>query len=116
MKKMDQICYIVHETDNVATAMEDVTAGDIKLTGENKNRKGEMIALQQIPFGHKVALCDMEEGDQILKYGVCIGIATKKIRKGMHVHLHNMKSAYDFRSAQLDPVTVHAKVIEYKMY
>ena len=38
-------------------------------------------ALQQIPFGHKVALCDMEEGDQILKYGVCIGIATKKIRK-----------------------------------
>ena len=28
MKKMDQICYIVHETDNVATAMEDVTAGD----------------------------------------------------------------------------------------
>ena len=70
MKKMDQICYIVHETDNVATTMEDVTAGDIKLTGENKNRKGEMIALQQIPFGHKVALCDMEEGDQILKYGV----------------------------------------------
>ena len=116
MKKMDQSCYIVHETDNVATTMEDVTAGDIKLTGENKNRKGEMIALQQIPFGHKVALCDMEEGDQILKYGVCIGIATKKIRKGMHVHLHNMKSAYDFRSAQLDPFTVHAKDIEYKIY
>ena len=116
MKKMDQICYIVHETDNVATTMEDVTAGDIKLTGENKNRKGEMIALQQIPFGHKVALCDMEEGDQNLKYGVCIGIATKKIRKGMHVHLHNMKSAYDFRSAQLDPFTVHAKDIEYKIY
>lgn len=116
MKELEQICYIVHEPDNVATAMEDVKPGKVRVTGENYFHKNGVTALQEIPFGHKIALCDMEEGDSIIKYGVCIGVVTKKIKKGMHVHLHNMKSVYDFRSAELDPITIHAKDIEYKTY
>ncbi len=116
MRNMEQICYIVHEPDNVATAMADISPGKITLTGECGRAGNEITVFQPIPFGHKIALYDIEEGSEIIKYGVCIGIATKKIRKGMYVHLHNMKSAYDFRSAQLDPVTAHAKDIEYKVY
>lgn len=116
MKDMENICYVVHEPDNVATAMADIVPGRIGLTGETRNVGSEITALQPIPFGHKIALKDMKEGEQIIKYGVCIGIVTKTIKKGMHVHLHNMKSAYDFRSAELDPLTVHAKDIEYKVY
>ena len=116
MKNMEQICYVVHEPDNVATAMADIEPGKVCLTGECGKTGNELTALQSVPFGHKIALKDMDEGEEIIKYGVCIGLVTKKIRKGMHVHLHNMKSAYDFRSAQLDPVTVHAKDIEYKVY
>lgn len=116
MRNMDQICYVVHEPDNVATAMADIEPGQVKLTGECRTAGNEIKAFQPIPFGHKIAIEDMEEGEKVVKYGVCIGLTTKKIRKGMHVHLHNMKSAYDFRSAELDPVTVHAKDIEYKVY
>lgn len=116
MRNMEKICYVVHETDNAATAMADIVPGRIGLTGENQNTGSEMIALQPIPFGHKIALKDIEEGDSIIKYGVCIGIATRAVRKGMHIHLHNMKSAYDFRSAELDPLTAQARDIEYKIY
>ncbi len=116
MKSMDQICYVVHEADNAATAMADIEAGKVTLTGEYGSAGKEITALQPVPFGHKIALRDLEEKEPVIKYGACIGITTKKIRKGMHIHLHNMKSAYDFRSAELDPVTIHAKDIEYKVY
>ena len=116
MKNMEQIGYVVHEPDNVATAMADIEAGKVELTGETGNAGSGLTALQPVPFGHKIALRDLDEGEPVVKYVVSIGITTKKIKKGMHVHLHNMKSAYDFRSAQLDPVTVHAKDIEYKVY
>ena len=40
-----------------------------------------------------------------MKYGVVIGCATKEIKMGQWVHLHNMKSLYDARSSSLDVVT-----------
>lgn len=112
---MNQICYVVLSKDNVATAMDDIKPGEIILTGEAVGAE-KMTAYQKIPFGHKIALRDIYAGEEIVKYGVPIGVATADIEKGMHIHLHNMKSAYDFRSVQLDPVTVHAKDIEYKIY
>jgi len=42
--------------------------------------------------GHKHALCDIEAGERVIKYGYPIGIATEKISKGAHVHSHNMKT------------------------
>ena len=40
--------------------------------------------------GHKYAYCDIKKGDNIIKYGQKIGYATKTIKKGEHVHTHNM--------------------------
>jgi (2R)-sulfolactate sulfo-lyase subunit alpha len=39
-----------------------------------------------------VALTDIKKGDTIWKYGQDIGIAKKKIGKGEHVHVHNVKT------------------------
>ena len=42
--------------------------------------------------GHKYALCDIAEGENIIKYGNPIGHATCHIKAGEHVHTHNVKT------------------------
>ncbi|MEE1186352.1 MAG: altronate dehydratase family protein [Acutalibacteraceae bacterium] len=42
--------------------------------------------------GHKYAITDILKGEYIIKYGNPIGHAVKDIRKGDHVHTHNMKT------------------------
>ena len=46
----------------------------------------------EVPLGHKIALKDLSEGDTILKYGHDIGKVVKSIKKGDHVHVHNVKT------------------------
>ncbi len=42
--------------------------------------------------GHKQALCDIKSGENIIKYGNPIGHAIADIKKGEHIHTHNMKT------------------------
>ncbi len=42
--------------------------------------------------GHKYALIDISAGEDIIKYGNPIGHATEDIKKGEHIHTHNMKT------------------------
>ncbi len=42
--------------------------------------------------GHKYALFDIKKGENIIKYGNPIGHATEDIKKGDHIHSHNMKT------------------------
>ena len=42
--------------------------------------------------GHKYALRDIAKGENIIKYGNPIGHATADIKKGEHVHTHNVKT------------------------
>ena len=42
--------------------------------------------------GHKYALRDISAGEDIIKYGNPIGHATCDIKKGEHVHTHNVKT------------------------
>ena len=42
--------------------------------------------------GHKYALSDIKKGENIIKYGYPIGHATCDIKKGEHVHTHNVKT------------------------
>ena len=48
-----------------------------------------------IPAGHKYALCDIAQGECIIKYGEIIGRATQDIAKDEWVHTHNVKSHLD---------------------
>ena len=57
--------------------------GDGSATLEAKN---------EVPLGHKLALTDLKEGDTIIKYGHDIGKVVKPIKKGEHVHVHNVKT------------------------
>lgn len=45
-----------------------------------------------IESGHKYALSSIKSGEDVIKYGYPIGIATSDINEGDHVHSHNMKS------------------------
>ena len=49
-------------------------------------------SLNEIPLGHKIAMIDFKEGDTIIKYGHDIGKVVKSIKKGEHVHVHNVKT------------------------
>lgn len=42
--------------------------------------------------GHKYALCDIKAGENVIKYGNPIGHALYDIKKGEHVHTHNLKT------------------------
>ena len=54
--------------------------------------------------GHKIALCDIENGADVIKYGYPIGYATAKIQKGDGVHSHNMKTHLgDILSYEYEP-------------
>lgn len=55
--------------------------------------------------GHKFALCDIPEGEQIIKYGYPIGIATADIKKGEWVHSHNLKTGLgDILDYKYEPI------------
>lgn len=45
-----------------------------------------------IDNGHKYADCDIKQGENIIKYGFPIGHATADIKKGEHIHTHNMRT------------------------
>ncbi len=49
-------------------------------------------SISDIPLGHKIAMNDFKEGDTIIKYGHDIGKVVKSIKKGEHVHVHNVKT------------------------
>jgi altronate hydrolase len=53
---------------------------------------GLLSLIEEIPQGHKFALRDIAKGQQIIKYGSPIGIATCDIKKGAWIHTHNMKT------------------------
>ncbi|MBO4888357.1 MAG: altronate dehydratase [Firmicutes bacterium] len=42
--------------------------------------------------GHKYAVRDIRQGEEVIKYGFPIGAATQDIAAGEHVHTHNLKS------------------------
>ena len=68
--------------DNIAVAPMNIPSGsEINST---------LKAQTNIPFGHKISLEDIKKGDLIYKYGQIIGIACEEIKKGSHVHSHNL--------------------------
>lgn len=57
--------------------------------------------------GHKYALRDIKAGENIIKYGNPIGHATVDIKKGEHVHSHNVKTNLsDMLEYSYEPVEV----------
>ena len=81
---------MIDAKDNIAVCLEDFQRG-----AEINVRCGEEIfivtAIEDIPFGFKIALIDILAGQQVLKYGESIGIASELISMGQLVHVHNIE-------------------------
>lgn len=78
-----RVFVIVHDDDNVATILD---------TNLKSATLADGMRIQaDVPFGHKVALRQIGQGGQVVKYGVVIGHATSDIVAGQHVHVHNVR-------------------------
>lgn len=108
----EQRAYQIDRQDNVATALFPLLPGMVTLVGDARDR--EVALCDAISAGHKLSVLDIAKGQAVVKYGIPIGLATKDIKKGSWVHLHNIHSAYDERSSHLDPVTGAPKDISYE--
>lgn len=107
----EKTCFQIRPGDNVAVLLEDAEPGEsVRIVGENG---GEVVLLEAIEYGHKVALADIAQGEAVVKYSIRIGTATTDIRKGENVHLHNCASDHDERSNSFDPETGAALDTQY---
>jgi (2R)-sulfolactate sulfo-lyase subunit alpha len=86
---------LVHgRRDNVGVVVvEDLGPGtDMLCVITEDNSDFRMKANAAVPIGHKVALTDLKVGDTVIKYGQDIGKVVAAIKKGDHVHTHNLKT------------------------
>ena len=86
---------IIHdEKDNVGVVVIDSTNKNQEYSCwiMESDKTVKIQSVNNIPLGHKIALKDFKEGDTILKYGHDIGKVVASIKKGDHVHVHNVKT------------------------
>lgn len=86
--------FLMHDDkDTVGVAVVDIKAGrPVVGRSLHGSAKPKVKALMDIPLGHKIALQNFTRGDTVIKYGVDIGKVVKPIKKGEHVHVHNLKT------------------------
>lgn len=81
----------LHPRDDVAVALQALTAGSTcSVAGSGEVRT--LAVAEDVPACHKIALRDMPAGTVVHKYGEAIGISRTAIRRGAHVHVHNVAS------------------------
>src|SRR5512137_1446595 len=73
----------LHPNDHVAIARRQLVSGTAIAT-ENVTVSG------LVPPGHKLAVRPVPRGAPVRRYNQIIGFATRDIRPGEHVHLHNL--------------------------
>jgi altronate hydrolase len=85
---MEENILIIHPRDNVAVALRTIGVGERVAA---QGREG-FSALESIPASHKIALRDIAEEEEIIKYGETVAVSIKNISKGQWVHTHNLES------------------------
>ncbi|EDS78471.1 UxaA family hydrolase [Clostridium massiliodielmoense] len=88
---MLKFAVVTNEKDNVATTVKYLRKGEevvVDVFGDEQ----KILLNNDIPFGHKFALKSINENEEIIKYGEEIGQATKNIKQGDYVHVHNVIS------------------------
>ena len=85
-------------TDNVVTCIIPVSAGETVAYQDGEEIK-TVLALEDIPYCHKIALCDMAAETAVIKYGEMIGKTNAFVPKGGWVSHENIYSVYrDYQS------------------
>lgn len=73
----------INDNDNVIVALEDIKKGEV-VNG--------VTAVEDIARGHKMALVDIAENENVIKYGYPIGHTIRNVKAGEWVHDHNTKT------------------------
>lgn len=99
---MNRKLYVkIKEEDNVAIAVQDIKAGTVVEEG--------LTARQDIPQAHKIALCDIPENKEVIRYGVVLGYARHSIQKGDWINEHML---YLPQSPSLDDMEYGTNIVE----
>ncbi len=77
---MSRLYVKIKEQDNVAIAVKEIKASTEVEPG--------LVALEDIPQAHKIALCDIPKDGEIVRYGVVLGYALDPIKKGTWINEH----------------------------
>ena len=93
----------INPADNVAVAITPLAKGTvITVDGD------DITLVSDIPAGHKVALRDIAEGENIIKYGFPIGHALHAVAKGAFLDHHDIKTnlagKLDYSDIAIKPV------------
>src|SRR5262245_59460285 len=76
--------YRIAAEDDVAVALRDIEPG------ERVGSDPEVLAIERVPKGHKIALRAIASGQMVRKYGWPIGRSLADVAPGAHVHTHNL--------------------------
>lgn len=80
----------IHPNDNVAVALTDLPAGEVL------HLSGRDVTLREaIPVGHKIALADLNEQDQVIKYGYPIGHVIRRVQSGEWINEQILKTSLE---------------------
>ena len=69
---------------------DDVVIARVELPAGTELIKEKVRVSIAVPAGHKVATRDIAQGAPVRRYNQIIGFATRPIRAGEHVHVHNL--------------------------
>ena len=100
----------INKLDNVVVALCNLDEGYVI-----DNDGDKVTLLKAVPMGHKIALCDIKAGEKIIKYGYPIGAAKADVKKGEHIHVHNLKTLlkdnleYSYNPAPLRDISGYEK-------
>ncbi|MCS0671320.1 UxaA family hydrolase [Cytobacillus firmus] len=86
---LQKAALVIDSSDNVAVALSDLKEGEECILRFN-DREEKVFLLEDIAFGHKVAISDIEKDESVLKYGEEIGKMKVPVKRGAYIHNHNM--------------------------
>ena len=78
----------INDNDNVIVALNTIPAGT-EITLESGVT---VTSNMEIPAGHKMAISDIAEGAEVIKYGYRIGFTKEAVNVGDWIHVHNLKT------------------------
>ena len=89
----------INREDTVAVALKPLSKGSTVASDPYT-----VVLNEDIPQGHKFAVCQIPEGAPVVKYGCRIGYASRQINPGDWGHIHNVRTALgDVLEYQYEP-------------
>jgi len=83
----------IDDSDNVATVTSEVKEGErVEILSPEGSVLDSPKVIGDVPFGHKIALKSIAQGEEVVKYGEIIGVASARVEVGEWLHTHNVES------------------------